>query len=597
MKRDLKKEFYISSGWMILFSFLILFCGEALLRQNFFGLFKWVCDYPKSFIINWILIFSLLMIFSIMFNKIGTSVLIVGGIYMTLCVISFYKFVISGEYLVPADLALAGEAASISKEMNIRIERNVVVGVLLSITIIISAFKCKWIELKKGYRFVGTILCALLFFTTAIVGVKVCPSEKDISVHSSDLTVNEQYNENGFIVGFTQEIMELMLEKPEGYSEEEVQRLLAPYQMGTEEEMKVKPNIIMIMNESFFDVTKLEEVSFSENPLSNFKDYQNSFAKGSIATSIYGGRTSQTEYEVLTGESVYFTDPSNIAYSKFVHEDTQSMAKLLKAEGYKTVALHGYEKKFFSRDEAYPNLGLDQFIASEDFENPKLARGYISDEALVDKIIDLYEHKDNNPLFYHVVTMQNHMPYSDTYTANNITVSQPNLSDTQLNSLTSYVNSIKDSDKALKKLIDYFSQVDEPTVIVMYGDHLPALDEQYELYKDSDFIEGNFDKEDCAKLYQTPFVIWNNYNLPQKDFGTIDATYLGGQVLDYIGYHKDAYMNYLLDTSKILKAYGEHFVIDGKGQIKTLEDLTEQEKITLNNLWMIQYNRLGIEEN
>lgn len=595
MNRNYKKEMYTSAGWMILFSFLILFCGEALLRQDFFGLFKWACDYPKSFFINWSLIFSLLMVFSILFNKVGTSVLIVGGIYMTLCVISFYKFVISGEYLVPADLALAGEAASISKEMDIRIERDVVIGVLLSITIIISAFKCKWLKLKKGYRFVGTILCALLFFTTAVVAVKVCPSEQERDVQSSNLTVNEQYHENGFIVGFTQEIMDLMVDAPDGYSKVKVEKLLEPYQPKEDAMMQVKPNIIMIMSESFFDVTSLQEVGFSENPLSHFKGYQNNFAKGNIATSIYGGRTSQTEYEVLTGESVYFTDPSNIAYSKFVHEGTPSIAKLLKDEGYETVALHGYEKKFFSRNEAYPNLGIDKFIASEDFENPKLARGYISDDALVDRIIELYEHKNENPLFYHVVTMQNHMPYSDTYTANNITVSHPNLTDEQLNSLTAYANGVKDSDKALKKLIDYFSQIDEPTIIVMYGDHLPALDEQYELYKDSGYINGKFDEIDCARLYQTPFVVWNNYGLPQKDFGTIDATYLGSQLLDYIGYHNDAYMGYLLDASKVLKAYGEYFVIDGNNQIKAPTNLTEQEKTTLSNLWMLQYNRLGIE--
>ncbi|MEF9958613.1 MAG: LTA synthase family protein [Niameybacter sp.] len=593
--RETAKQMCSGTGWMMVFSLLILFCGEALLRQDVFGLFEWAYNYPTSFIINLILIFSLLMVFSMLFNKVGTGVLIVGGIYMTLCVISFYKFIISGEYLVPADLALAGEAASISKEMDITIERQVVIGVLVCLTIIISGFKCKWIEFRKGYRLAGSILCATLFFTTAVIGAKVCPREQGATSPKPSLTVNEKYNENGFIVGFTQEIIDLLVEEPEGYSKEKVESLLAPYTLGGSEEMDIKPNIIMIMSESFFDVTKLTEVTFSQDPLSFFRSCQNQLGKGNLSTAIYGGRTSQTEYEVLTGQSVYFTDPSNIAYNEFVHEDTPSLAKLLKAEGYQTMALHGYEKKFFSRDKAYPNLGLDTFIASEDFVAPDLARGYISDNTLVDHVVQLYEDKGEQPLFYHIVTMQNHMPYSDTYKTNGITVSGSDLSREQQDILETYANGLKDSDKALEKLVNYFSQVKEPTIIVMYGDHLPALDEQYSLYKDCHYIKGNFDAIDCSKLYETPLMVWNNYGLPSHDFGTIDTTYLSSQLLNYIGYHKDPYMNYLLDASKVLRGYGEYFDIDGTGQVQSPKARSAQEKEMLKNLWLIQYNRLGVE--
>ena len=592
-RRITSKYFTLSTVWMLILSGLILFCGEALLRQDFLGSLQWAWHYPISFVTNWILLFSLLVVFSMIFNRLGTGVLIVGGIYMTLCVISFYKFIISGEYLVPADLALAGEAASISKEMNIRVERQVVIGVLVCITIIISAFKCKWIEWRKGYRFAGSILCIMLFFTTAVIGAKVCPKEQSMKNSKSNLTVNEQYKENGFIVGFTQELIDSMIQPPKCYSKEKVNKILGKYQKGDSSSF-VKPNIIMIMSESFFDVTKLEEVKLSADPLASFKGYREEFGGGNIVTAIYGGRTCQTEYEVLTGNSVYFTGPNNIAYNEFVNENTPSLAKLLKAEGYKTLALHGYEKEFFSRDKVYPNLGIDTFIASEDFENPKLKRGYVSDEELVDEIIRIYEKKSEEPLFYHVVTMQNHMPYSDTYRGNGISVSHPNLSSEQKSSLTTYVNGVKDSDKALEKLVNYFSNVEEPTIIVVYGDHLPTLDEQYALYKDSHYIEGTFDAKDCSKLYETPFVVWNNYGLPKKDFGTIDATYLNSQLMDYIGYHKDPYMNYQLMARKKLAAYGEHFVIDGKGSIKEIDKINKQERVIQDTLWMIQYDRLGL---
>ena len=589
----MKKHIFKIGRMLLFFSFIMLFCGEALIRQGFLEMFRWMIHHPIRFAINWMVLFSLMVFVCALFNKLGTGVLIVGCLYITLCVISFYKFRISGEYLTPADLILAGEAASISKEMNIEIEGNVVMGVLLSIVSMLAAYKWDIFRIEKKYRVLCSIIFGTLFFTTAVIGAKVSPLGEEMQVQSQSITVNEQYNENGFIVGFTQEIVEMIIEAPEGYSEEKVERLLKPYATELANEPFVKPNMIMIMSESLFDITRLENIDFSENPLGHFKDYQTQYAGGNIATEVYGGRTAQTEYEVLTGHSVYFTDPQNIAYMQLVDENTPSIPKLLKEEGYKTFALHGYEKNFFSRNRAYKDLGIDTFIASEDIENPDLARGYISDDALVDEIIKIYETKGDEPLFCHVVTMQNHMPYTDSYTANGITASGGDLSSIQESMITTYANGVKDSDKALERLTKYFSEQEEPTIIVMYGDHLPALGDQYDIYKQLQYIEGDFDKEDCYNLYQTPFVIWNNYGLPTKDFGTLDASYLGSQVLNYIGYNKDPYMNYLLDANKVLKGYGEYFQIDHEGLLKQRDELSDQEAKTLEELWMIQYNRLG----
>lgn len=77
--------------------------------------------------------------------------------------------------------------------------------------------------------------------------------------------------------------------------------------------------------------------------------------------------------------------------------------------------------------------------------------------------------------------------------------------------------------------------------------------------------------------------------------GVIDASYLGSQMLHYIGYDKDPYMNYLIEVNKHLKAYGQNFQIDQDGKLKSLEALSKLEQSVLNNLWMIQYNRLALD--
>lgn len=588
----MKKRSGLGIIMMLALSFMVVFVGEIILRQHLLEVVKWMMHKPMSFVMNWAIIFIITLIFTCLFNKLGSGFLAVSLIYITTCIVSFYKFQMSGQYLIPADLFLIGEATSISKEMSITVESHVVICALFIISAICIVYKIDLFEFAKKQRFAVVLLGMSILGTTIGIGAAVTIREEEAVEVWQEETVNEAYIEKGFLIGFGEEVAELIVEKPEGYSKEKVQAILEPYQLA-EKEMNIKPNVIMIMSEGFFDVNQLPEVTFSSNPLEHFEYYKATYGGGSIITPVYGGRTCQTEYEVLTGHSVDFTGADNIAYMRFVEEQTPSIPKLLKEEGYQTLAIHAYEKTFFSRDIAYKNLGIDTFLASEDFKEPKLARGYISDDQVVDKIIASYEAKEESgPLFMHVVTMQNHMPYVDAYKANGIEAKSKQLSKEKANSLTTYANGISDSDKALDKLIKYFEKQDEPTVIVMYGDHLPDLGENYGIYKQSGYVKDALDKEDYYHLYQTPFVIWNNYDLPSKDFGDLDASYLGSTLLDYIGYDKDAYMNFLDEQSKEIRAYNEAFTLDKNGDIKGQLELSAEEKKVLEEMWLLQYDRL-----
>lgn len=575
-------------------SMLMIIIGESILRQEVLGVLTWMIASPINFILNVLLINVFLIVFIGLLNKLWKSFVLVSGIYITGAIVSFYKFSISGEYLIPADLLLVGEATSISKEMNISINRSVVLGAVFIIMLMILVYKLDQhkLEQKERVMLVG-IGGALLLITGTIVTTYIYEYNKTEIVMRDirEETVNNEYDEKGFLIGFTQEIEELVIEEPANYSKEEVERILSPYKEINKKDF-VRPNIIMIMSESFFEINHLPNTVFSKNPISCFETYQNDYAQGNIITAVFGGRTCQTEYEVLTGHSVEFTGAHNIAYIRFVTENTPSIVKLLKKEGYDTLAIHAYEKEFFSRDKAYPNLGLEEFWGNEEFESPTTARGYISDEAVVEKIIEAYQNKGENPLFTHVVTMQNHMPYEETYEANHIQVNNTQLTKEQGEALTTYANGINDSDQALEKLIGYFSKVKEPTIIVVYGDHLPDLGEDYSVYKESGYISGLLDEQDRFKLHQTPFLIWNNYGLPSKDFGYIDASYLGSTMLNYIGYKEDPYMNYLNDVSQEIKAYNEAFIIDKNGEIKSKEKMDEGEQQIIENLWILQYHRL-----
>ncbi|MGL4345748.1 MAG: LTA synthase family protein [Cellulosilyticaceae bacterium] len=575
-------------------TFLILLCGEGILRQDVWSVFRWIERHPIGFMMNYIVLFGLFMALACSFNRIGQSFLVVSLIYITVCIVSYYKYRLSGEYLIPSDLILMGEAASISKDMHLSLERHVVKGILFSLLLIVVAFRLDVFHLHKKYRFMSAVFFTVLCLGTAGVGAKVMNGKngKGQGVSESVETVNKQYNENGFIIGFSQEIDEMIVKEPEGYDEKEVSQILSVYDGKTQKDMAVKPNIIMIMSESLFDVNRLQNITLSRNPLEQFQKAQNTHGKGNIVTAVYGGKTCQTEYEVLTGNSVEFTGVQNIAYMRFVTPQMASIPKLMKEEGYTTYGIHSYEGTFYSRNEAYKDLGIDTFYDMKTFTNPKLIRGYISDQDITDKIIQTYEDKGDNPMFCHVVTMQNHMPYEVGYEGEGVKVVAGEIGEKDKALLETYANGLAASDEALGRLLDYFEQVEEPTVIVMYGDHLPALGEKYDVYLKSKYIKGSFDKNDCFNLYQTPVLVWNNYGLPAKDFGYIDATYLGAKVLEYIGYRGDAYMQMLGEASQALPAYNETFVIDAQGFIKDGRVLSEEEAKWLRELRLVQYNRL-----
>jgi hypothetical protein len=99
-------------------------------------------------------------------------------------------------------------------------------------------------------------------------------------------------------------------------------------------------------------------------------------------------------------------------------------------------------------------------------------------------------------------------------------------------------------------------------------------------------------QKDYFKLYQTPFILWDNYGLETKDFGYIDASYLGSTLFDHVGYTKDPYMNFLQEVKKEIKAYHPAFLIDKNGNFKSLEEANEEEASYLTKLWWMQYHRI-----
>ena len=180
-------------------------------------------------------------------------------------------------------------------------------------------------------------------------------------------------------------------------------------------------------------------------------------------------------------------------YQQYANKKTVSYAWFLKELGYNTVAIHSYGKKFWNRDIAYPNMGFDKFISEEDFVDPLRRRGLIKDDELVKMIISEYEAnlESGKPFFNFSVSMQNHGSftngqYLEDYRVN---LSCDNLNEEQEGILITYATGIRDANAALDKLIHYFANVDEPTIICMFGDHLGSLGGNDDIYIGSGYMK------------------------------------------------------------------------------------------------------------
>ena len=275
---------------------------------------------------------------------------------------------------------------------------------------------------------------------------------------------------------------------------------------------KKLPNIIIIQNESQADFTNLPGIELSEDPLAFQHALNQRHSHGEVNASVYGGGTAITKYEVLTGNTTASLLKGIFPYQQLISKPHNSVVTTLKAQGYHTIAIHPYYEANYRRNVVYPLLGFDEsyFLDGSrtiyEFMEPEYERYFTSDKSLFEGIANLYDTKGTSPLFTFVVTMQGHGGYKDKTYPTEITLNMPR---EQSLSERVYFTSLKKSDEAFKDLIEYFREFDEPTVIVMYGDHHPALSES--------FNEKFIDKEDKGSLYRTPYIIWTNFELERRE--------------------------------------------------------------------------------
>lgn len=538
-------------------------------------------------------------------------------LFLVLSIVNRYKITFRDEPLVPMDLMLAKEAKGMVTEGGFEISLFIVGSVVTFILLqFITAYFVRQRTFKWRYRIPGVLIAIAIIITGNTHYYAKAANYNSLKVIGNQYNAAKQFNSRGFIYSFIYNASAYKVEKPEGYNKEIVESLIADYgksvgAKATSTNGSKRPHIIMIMGEAFSDFTNGTDLKFTEteDPLRFYNTLiqdKNTFS-GHIIVPTFGGGTANTEYESLTGGSNLYLNKSLTTAYTLIRKPTEALPASLEKLGYSTVGMHPGYAWFYNRQNVYKNFGFQKVYFEDQFDQKKKGN-YLSEDITMNKIIQVFEdHQSSsqNPIFEFCVTIQNHGPYDDSGHYGNEKVKyetkQP-LSAESEKMLSTYLVGLRDADHQLERLVNYFKSVNEPVIVVYFGDHLPYLGTDYKVFRELGYdLSPNGTTTQRLNTYKTPFFIWKNpaaetvvdfdqIQMPQDK--VINTGYLAGLVFESIK-AKDAtpYMSYLNEMRSVLPVFRGSEYSNGKENLDRLEK-DSKEANYLKNLVYWQYYRM-----
>ncbi|MDY4097945.1 MAG: LTA synthase family protein [Lachnospiraceae bacterium] len=492
-----------------------------------------------------IIFFELVMALGLFIFKKGRIALWVEAVIFAIVgLVNYFVLDFRSAPVMPWDILSVKTAASVADNYNYRLDKQAAIVLALFALVLLVSSYCDISVTFIKLRVSG----ALISFILLTVFVNYTQSNDCLyrfRLYDKLFTPTTMTYKDGTVVAFCMQLQYLFVEKPEGYSKERAEEILQeglsqPYSdiesFQTALEAKNTPNIIVIMNEAFSDLNILGEFSSSEDYIpfvrSLLEGAENT-QSGYLGVSVLGGNTANTEFEFLTGGTMAFLPQGSIPYQQYINGEMPSLASYLKELGYSTIALHPYGATGWHRHQVYPWLGFDSFLSLEDFTSPKQIRKYVSDESDYEKIIQLFEEKEaGKPLFLFNVTMQNHSSYTDAYTDFTPDVK---VEGSDSFALSQYLSLLKVSDREIEKLVGYFQDQSERTLIVFFGDHQPTDSVVRDIWRLNDKSDQALSRKEQCLRYQVPFFIWANYDIEEITGMNTSPNYLGSLTLRAAG--------------------------------------------------------------
>ncbi|PLK71384.1 cation tolerance protein CutA [Rhizobium sp. TH135] len=368
----------------------------------------------------------------------------------------------------------------------------------------------------------------------------------------------ENYRHNGFLMAFAFNVPMASVSAPAGYNHvaiTDMQTDLLPASFFSGRQA----DVIVVMSESLWDPTKMSSVRYSADPMPTIRAAQS----GQVFSPEFGGMTANVEFEALTGFSNAFLPYGSIPYQQYIRRPVPSLATFFESKGYVSKAFHPFQGWFWNRNNVYQSLGFRQFQSEENMPVMDKRGIFASDEALTRHII---READNTsePFFFFAVTLQGHGPYEhNRYAKNTIEVDAPTLSDGNTSALATYAQGVKEADQSLKALMDWAKKRRRETIIVLFGDHLPPLNE---VYTESGYMANVVATRKASvatmkREHETPLVIWSSKRGVQKDIGSVSPSQLPYYIVRMAGYRHPYYTGMLGRVAERYSVIDRHQLI------------------------------------
>ena len=496
---------------------------ESICRHSLIAGILFLFQHPYSFLVNALIVgcsYSLALLFRkqksllVLFTLFWLTLGIINGVILTFRVTPFTS----------SDLLLLKDGVNVASKYLSLLALAALVALLVLVIVVLAVLAFRIPAVKKRPKLPYSVTAILCTFLAAWGLIFV--GQKTELLETKFRELSQSYKRNGFLYCFGASLIDVGISRPEEYSTEAIEGLTDEALGDGEVFDSNRPNIVVVQLESFFDVNRLKDIEFSENPLPNLTQLSKRCASGFLSVPVIGAGTVNSEFEMLTGMNIDDFGIGEYPYKTVLKEKTcESLAYNLKSYGYKAYAIHNHEGSFYERNLVYPNLGFDVFDSVE-YMWPEgyTAMEWSKDSVLtgeIEKALSATAEKD----FVFAVAVQSHGSYPsepDVEYEHHVTATSSVIEDENyLNQINYYANQIYEVDQFVGDLWNMLRKRREPTILVMYGDHCPSLDLTDDMLK-------------SGTIYDTCYFIWNNTGLT-FDGGDREAYEVGSEVLSALG--------------------------------------------------------------
>ena len=498
--------------WMhIPLSLAIIFSMEWMSRHSFSAACGFVIDHTGPFLFNSYCVFVALSIVFLSKRRdwwrvfISMFFLILGIINCIILLNRVSPFGYTDLYMI-SDLLTMQDSNYFSAE-----EATVSVIALLLYILIMVIYLIKGPKKQEPKPFWQRLLLVVVLFASLYPSTMFLRNSGIMTSYFGNLS--QGYLDYGYLYGFSTSVLDRGMNRPFGYSKNKIESIVesdASYVSTLEipSEDDSQPNIVVILLESFYDVSESDFIETSEDPIPYIHYLEQNYSTGHCIVPVVGAGTCNSEFEVLTGLSCSFFGPGEYPQKTIIKEtDVESYADVLSENGYSTHVVHNNGGNFYSRANAFSMMGFDSFTSKEllDITDYTPLGNWPTDDILIDGTLDAMDSTPERDFVY-TITVEGHGAYP-TYQVEEdpaIKVNAVGKTEEENWAWEYYVNRIYNVDDFVKNYIEALDARGEDTLVIMFGDHLPTMG-------------LSNDEVATGDLYKTKYFTWNNFGMEKID--------------------------------------------------------------------------------